>query len=199
MLRVDEIFTSFQGEGPFIGTLCLFVRLYGCNLNCSFCDTIQKDYFEVTPEELAETVLNLTEEQDLKLVVITGGEPLLQLEELKQFQKQLPYNKLQLHLETNGSLLKYEPHFTYIISPKNNKEQIFQYYKDFNNIYFKFIISTMDDLQEIQLLQNKYNYNKIIYIQPEFSNAKQITSQLLTKPLKNLKISGQLHKYLEQR
>ena len=199
MLRVDEIFTSFQGEGPFIGTPCLFVRLYGCNLDCNFCDTPQKKFTKVNEKELGEIIKDLTKEYDLDLVVFTGGEPLLQIGKLNKVKEYLKDTPLNLHIETNGSLLNYDNGFTYIISPKKDKEKIFKFYKDFSNIYFKFVIQNLDDLEEVQLLQKKYDYNNVIYIQPEFSNAKNIVSQLLTKHLKNLKISGQLHKYLEQR
>ena len=48
MLKVNEIFNSFQGEGVYAGTPATFLRLSGCNLNCSFCDTDFKNYDELT-------------------------------------------------------------------------------------------------------------------------------------------------------
>lgn len=100
--KIREIFASIQGEGPYIGYKQLFVRFCGCNLHCGYCDTEfdVKNAKEYTVEEL----LNIVDENlDCHSVSLTGGEPLLNVEFLKEF---LPNSALQIYLETNGTLYK---------------------------------------------------------------------------------------------
>ena len=83
-----EIFVSIQGEGVFAGTPCVFIRLASCNLSCSWCDT--KYTWDWKNYEYANHVMTLhnddiysmIDEYNLKHVVITGGEPLLQQQAL---------------------------------------------------------------------------------------------------------------------
>ena len=79
-LRVQEIFKTIQGEGPFAGQAAIFIRLAGCNLRCFFCDTdFESGYGNlIPPEEIMEKVSYLAFDTAVSLIVITGGEPLLQ-------------------------------------------------------------------------------------------------------------------------
>lgn len=74
-MRINEIFYSLQGEGFYTGTPSLFIRLSGCNLQCPFCDTEHIPYTDMTEREIIEEA----EKCLAKHVVITGGEPSLQL------------------------------------------------------------------------------------------------------------------------
>lgn len=74
-MRINEIFYSLQGEGFYTGTPSLFIRLSGCNLQCPFCDTEHIPYTDMTEREIIEEA----EKCPAKHVVITGGEPSLQL------------------------------------------------------------------------------------------------------------------------
>ena len=83
--RINEIFASIQGEGPVVGYKQLFIRFCGCNLNCEYCDTEFSNGEDFTPQELAQKI---TSEYDLKSfhsISLTGGEPLLSVEFLKEF------------------------------------------------------------------------------------------------------------------
>lgn len=75
-MRVNEIFYSIQGEGAHAGTPCIFIRLSGCNLKCSFCDTDFKSYEDMTEDEIIEKIQSLT--YRCKNIVLTGGEPTIQ-------------------------------------------------------------------------------------------------------------------------
>ena len=98
--NIKEIFASIQGEGPYIGYKQLFVRFCGCNLNCNYCDT---EFGESESEKYsAEELANIIKENlDCHSVSLTGGEPLLNVNFLKEF---LPKCELPIYLETNGTL-----------------------------------------------------------------------------------------------
>lgn len=100
MLTVNEIFYSIQGESLFAGLACTFVRLTGCNLRCTYCDT-RYAYAEGDRMSVAEVVRRVAD-HDCRLVEITGGEPLAQREtpDLVDAMVGAGYDVL---LETNGS------------------------------------------------------------------------------------------------
>lgn len=100
MIKVNEIFKSIQGESTHNGRVCTFIRLTGCNLRCTYCDT--KYSFDEGSSLSLEDVINKVKSLDSNLVEITGGEPLFQKEtpELCSNLIELGYEVL---IETNGS------------------------------------------------------------------------------------------------
>jgi 7-carboxy-7-deazaguanine synthase len=100
-LRVNEIFESIQGESTYAGIPCIFVRLTGCNLRCSYCDTVYA-YSEGAVMSLEE-ILNRVKCYESGNVCITGGEPLLQ-ENISKLINILKKNHFNIYIETNGSL-----------------------------------------------------------------------------------------------
>ncbi len=100
-LRVNEIFKSIQGESSYAGIPCVFVRLTGCNLRCTFCDTTYA-YDEGSDMSLNE-IMSAISGYRCKNVCITGGEPLLQ-QNVSTLINQLKKNLFKVFIETNGSL-----------------------------------------------------------------------------------------------
>lgn len=98
-MRVNEIFYSLQGEGLHTGTPAVFLRLAGCNLRCSFCDTRHEAFTEVTEEEIVREASAFP----ARTIVITGGEPLLQL--TASLCQKLHEEGFAIHIETNGTRL----------------------------------------------------------------------------------------------
>ena len=102
MLKVNEIFYSIQGEGTSTGLPCVFVRLTYCNLRCTYCDTAYAFYQgkEMTFTEIIDEV----KKYDCKLIEITGGEPLVQMDECLTLMKLLCDNGFEVMIETGGSI-----------------------------------------------------------------------------------------------
>ena len=100
--RIHEVFDSVQGEGLYVGERQLFVRFFGCNLRCKFCDTRLESFMEYEPHELLQE-LKLYEDE-YHSVSFTGGEPLLQKDFLKEALKLTREEGFRNYLETNGTL-----------------------------------------------------------------------------------------------
>ena len=100
-LCVNEIFKSIQGESSFAGIPCVFVRLTGCNLRCTYCDTTYAYVkgSEMTINEIMSAIISYK----CMNVCITGGEPLLQ-QNVSKLINQLKKKHFTVFIETNGSL-----------------------------------------------------------------------------------------------
>lgn len=96
-MKVNEIFYSLQGEGNFTGTPAIFIRLSGCNLTCDFCDTQHYNSMSMTEEEIISEV----SQYPARHVVITGGEPTLQL--TPSLVNKLHAAGKFVQIETNGT------------------------------------------------------------------------------------------------
>jgi 7-carboxy-7-deazaguanine synthase len=102
MLKVNEIYYSIQGESTSAGLPCVFVRLTYCNLRCTYCDT---EYAFYEGEDLSvKEIVDEVKKYDCKLVEITGGEPLVQMEESLLLLKKLCDEGFRVLIETGGSL-----------------------------------------------------------------------------------------------
>lgn len=95
-MKVNEIFYSLQGEGRFTGTPAVFLRFSGCNLKCSFCDTSHDEGVEMQAVEIIGEILKYPSRH----IVITGGEPSLQLD--RDFVDCLHQHGYFVQVETNG-------------------------------------------------------------------------------------------------
>ena len=125
-LEVIKVFKTLQSEGPFAGTPAIFIRLSGCNLACTFCDTdYTSTHKRYSPEELFYEALTTRGNSNLDLIVITGGEPFRQ--NLKEFVFFACRRGARVQIETNGTLfqeLNYEYNdtcLTIVCSPKTPK------------------------------------------------------------------------------
>ena len=99
---IREVFSSIQGEGPYVGYKQLFVRFCGCNLKCKYCDT-DFDTAYATKFSVNGLLKLVDMNADCHSISLTGGEPLVNIKFLKEF---LPKCKLPVYLETNGTLYK---------------------------------------------------------------------------------------------
>ena len=101
-MQITEIYKSLQGESTYAGLPCVFVRLTGCNLRCSWCDSEYTFHGgkKMTSEQVWDEVKRLSPKGGL--VEITGGEPMLQERDLVPFMLQLLESGYQVLLETSG-------------------------------------------------------------------------------------------------
>lgn len=112
--RINEIFYSLQGEGRHTGRAAVFVRFSGCNLRCPFCDTDYSDYQRMTAEEI---VAKVSQWKDCGFVVLTGGEPALQVDE--PLIEALHCEGFYIAIETNGTCPLPSAIDWVTLSPKN--------------------------------------------------------------------------------
>lgn len=159
-MRVAEIFFSIQGEGPAMGRPAHFVRLSGCNLSCEGCDTYHTVWRDLSPEDIFE-------EANGERVVITGGEPTLQMEELSMLIDALYKRGREVHIETNGTNVLGDEDIRkmrcIVVSPKRGSDVDFDCWSSFRNVHFKFVLGqkpwcwTAGQLKEIipQLPRNR--------------------------------------------
>lgn len=113
---ISEIFVSIQGEGLYAGQKQVFVRFAGCNLGCAYCDEPaasakrqkrqQEPFRGRSPSSVAGEVLGLGRKSRAEAVSLTGGEPLLNCEFIKELAPVLKKAGLAVHLETNGTLYR---------------------------------------------------------------------------------------------
>jgi len=183
-MKVSEIFVSIQGEGRFMGQPCIFLRLYGCNLRCSSCDTkyaIHGNYDKYSTIGLANTLPSIL----VKRVVVTGGEPLLQKSELLDLVDMLSKDKIFL-LETNGTIFSKQvvkKFFNITVSPKRdykNLDYLLGRWASYKNVDFKFVIGESEwcwSFEEILTVVERYNIRPYrVWLMPEGSTSEEISS-----------------------
>ena len=153
-LKVNEIFYSLQGEGANTGMPVIFIRLSGCNLKCSYCDTDHSSYTEMDIDEICN---QLQKYSLCKKVIFTGGEPLLQLTP-KQVDI-LQFLNYSVAVETNGTLPLYKGEvnfdFDYVsVSPKISAQAICQNFLNNEVDEFRYAIAknqTPPDIQDLPI------------------------------------------------
>ena len=189
MLNVVELFYSIQGEGSQVGIPCIFIRLHGCNLSCSFCDeTLHKGAYESLS---FDEILTKMKAYPSYHVVITGGEP--SLYDLNGFIEFLHAHMYSVAVETNGynfSNIVSANWITY--SPKEWKEIAQHGYDE-----IKFIVSQTSD---VSLLLEFKSY-KPMFIQPQNDKDKPNYDNVafcvdFVKKHPQFILSVQLHKFL---
>ncbi|MFA6385029.1 MAG: 7-carboxy-7-deazaguanine synthase QueE [Candidatus Omnitrophota bacterium] len=100
--KISEIFDSIQGEGIYMGERHVFVRFFGCNLKCRYCDTKPERYAEYEPGALLDAAKRY--QRVSGTICYTGGEPLLQKDFLKEMLPLALTHNFKNYLETNGTL-----------------------------------------------------------------------------------------------
>lgn len=170
-MQVSEIFYTLQGEGISIGIPAVFLRLSGCHLRCTWCDTKYTwDLKSGKKMKLAE-ILKAIKKYPTKHLVVTGGEPLIQQNELIKLFKKLPDHYIEI--ETSGSLPTFINQYInhYNCSPKlsNSKNKTIKLEKfPAEKTYYKFVVDNKKDLKEIKEFIKKYKITREkVFLMPQ--------------------------------
>lgn len=197
-MKVNEIFYSLQGEGNFTGTPAVFVRFSGCNLNCDFCDTQHNRGIEMSEDEIISEVSKYPAYH----VVITGGEPTLQL--TPSLVNKLHAAGKFVQIETNGAR-PLSDGLDYLIdwvtvSPKYGNVPNIQRIDELKVVYD---ISHPEHVAKLEKVEARYR--NTYYLQPCDRCNSEYNETNLTSCLKYImehpkwKLSLQTHKMLNLR
>lgn len=167
-MKVNEIFPAISGEGKNAGIPTVFVRLSGCNLFCAWCDSkYHKDGEHISVGDLSRKISSY----GMRDITVTGGEPLLQREELFKLQEYMPGRRF--HLETNGTIYddRLKNFYSVTVSPK---KQALEYsvssvkkLAKLPNTTFKFVYENKNDEWWWSLLKRAEVMLDKVYIMPE--------------------------------
>jgi len=212
-IMVNEIFASINGEvnkwGQ--GSPTVFIRLQGCNLKCSYCDTAyaqnisSADVVNLTIPEILETI----ESFGIKRVTITGGEPLLQKETFCLINK-LFYDGYQISVETNGSIKIpitpcSHPDICWVVDYKtefSDKMMKLNYRNLCKDDFIKFVIKDKKDFDDAIGIKNMlqcFGVRAQFAFSPigaDFKLAGEMTKWILNRKIDDVIVNLQIHKII---
>lgn len=216
-MKVVEIFDSIEGEGKRTGQTATFIRLAGCNIRCSYCDTTYALFGE--SEECKYQELEISDiisrvNKNWRRVTITGGEPLIH-KDVDKLIAELSKNDCQINIETNGTIntsefTQYDNVFVSIdyklpSSGVCDKMQWENFTKLKNTDVIKFIVGSEDDIcmmKEI-ISRLRIHYTKdtlpIIYVGAVFENispARIVEEIISDRELSDVIFQLQIHKFI---
>ncbi len=194
-MQVNEIFKSIQGEGPNFGKPAIFLRTAQCNLKCTWCDTkytwdwknydFQKEVKEMTTDEVKDAISAL----EIKHLVITGGEPLLQQDDLADLLSFLKPD-FYVEVETNCTILPNKMLTDLVdqwnVSPKTKNSgnplelcennECYYFFANQKNCFFKYVVENETDITEIKKFVTKYKIpEKRVQLMAQASTKEEIS------------------------
>lgn len=171
-MRINEVFFSIQGEGKLAGVPSAFIRTTGCNLRCTWCDSPATSWFPTGIEQSVDELLERLSGLPTRYVVLTGGEPLL-ANEVEALTRDIRAAGYHLTIETAATVWRDVQCDLASISPKLGHStpwerdggrqgdrhekarlnlDVIRRFQQFADYQLKFVVSTPDDLGEIDLL-----------------------------------------------
>lgn len=221
-INFHSMFTTIQGESKSTGYKTLFIRLFGCNLRCSYCDAmsavIGKQFKTMPTEELISLALKKVKEDNVGYVTITGGEPLLQ-ESTYVLIKCLVDVGMKVNIETNGGVpilfdyfsAKEREYISFTVDRKTmvkdyNEKMLIQNIKGLNNNdELKFVIVSMEAYKQALAFINKHDVTIPCILSPVFYRNKiqDVAKEMAMCYINdnsirsNVRIGLQTHKFLE--
>lgn len=221
-MKINEIFYSIEGEGIRAGHPCVFIRTFGCNLNCNYCDSQYACKGDNYTEMSIVDILNEVKKYNTRYITITGGEPLIQDEEEMSslIMCLLSYN-YYVNIETNGAADLayyreirwneipniYEGQFIFTMDWKSDSCGMSKFMNKDNLAclgrcdVLKFVVGSEQDLIQMkELLQSdEYLYSRVhIFVSPVFGkiNPKYIVEFLKQNGLDKVRLQLQIHKFI---
>ncbi len=189
-----EHFYTIQGEGYHQGKAAYFIRLGGCDIGCVWCDVKDSWDVEKHPKVNVERLKLNVLETPAKLVVITGGEPLMH--NLDELTTALQQQGLQTNIETSGAHPLSGKWDWICLSPKKFKAPLPEILPLANEL--KIVVYNKSDFDWAEKYAALVNPNCKLYLQPEWDKATEVTPLLIAYIKANPKwqLSLQVHKYI---
>ena len=193
-LPIMESFYTIQGEGYYSGSAAYFIRVAGCDVGCHWCDVKESWDSNIHPV-ISINMLVDNAVKHSKMVVITGGEPLMW--NMNPLTKLLKQNGIKVHVETSGSNTLTGSWDWICLSPKKRKLPSDEVYLRANEL--KVIVFNKHDLIYAEEQSKKVNKKCILFLQPEWDKKDEMLPIIVDYIKKNdkWKISLQTHKYLK--
>ena len=199
-MKIAEIFRSLQGEGRNQGKPCLFIRLAGCNLHCHWCDT---PYAQTGGKEMnLEGVLEQLMRVNPAYVCITGGEPLLQADDLEPVIVSLHRRGTEIDIETNGTInfTRLQPYASICMDVKcpSSGEQSNLALLDALRVQdsVKFVVKDETDCQYARDTIISHHIPGEIFLSPVFGSDYQMIAKFILDNNLPARFQVQLHKII---
>ena len=212
VFHVVEKFVSINGEGQHAGELAVFIRLRGCNLKCSYCDTRWACTEDAKAEEMTEVeIVSYVISTGVKRVTLTGGEPLLADNAIDLLEAFAAHKDIIIEIETNGSVdihpfaeIDNPPAFTldYKLKGSGMEDRMltdnFKYLKSKDTV--KFVCSDVSELDRVCEIVDKYRISDkcTALISPVFGRIEpaDMVDYLITHKRNDIRLQLQLHKFI---
>jgi 7-carboxy-7-deazaguanine synthase len=206
-MKISEIFFSLQGEGVEIGLPTVFVRLFACDLRCSWCDTMYavegREFREMSLQDVRAEI----DKSACRRVCITGGEPLIQKKEVEALARELISDGYSIILETSGHKMPPPVFWTEgsVISMDckcpgsgmHEKMDFTLFEKLRARDQLKFVIADERDYDYAADILNKHRIKANVIFQPvEGAGLGWITEKVLSDRLEGVRVLPQLHKII---
>lgn len=214
IMLVDEIFASIQGESTDSGRPCIFIRFFGCDVGCSFCDQPQHCYKKMRIDNILKEVRTFP---SIRYVCITGGEPLNQWNLVYPLVLELCQYGYEVAIETSGCKKieqdLYNRSFKYVMDIKCPSSGV-AHKNIFENLMVlqqkdevKFVIGDRKDYEYMKKVLMKYPTSAKILVSPviledkntgtyKISVGNELVDWLIHDRITNIKVQIQIHKFL---
>ncbi len=194
-LPVMERFYTLQGEGVFAGQAAYFIRLGGCDVGCTWCDVKESWDAAAHPQLSVENLVEAAAKYQGKIVVITGGEPLMH--NLSYLTEALQNQGLRTHIETSGAHPLSGTWDWICLSPKKFKYPLDETAKFADEL--KIIVYNKHDFKWAELYAEQVSPQCALILQPEWSREKEMLPLIVEYVKQNpqWRVSLQTHKYME--
>ena len=208
-MQVIEKFVSINGEGLRQGELAVFIRFANCNLRCSYCDTRYSFENPIYTDESIDEIINWVNNQNVKNITLTGGEPLIQ-DGIKELMIKLSNLGYRIEIETNGSIdikeflniknVSFTLDYKLPVSLMEHKMNLDNYKHITKLDSVKFVCGTNEDLLKTKEIIDKYDLiNKTnCMISPVFNMIElpNIVDFMILNNLNDVKLCLQIHKFI---
>jgi len=206
-MKINEIFLSIDGEVNSFGGQGIwstFIRFQGCNLNCSYCDTLQAQNpakgYEMSIDEIVRQADNI----GCRKVTITGGEPFFQSEDLYHLEEELINRRYKISIETNGSYHLWGCKSPVIMdyklpsSGQEDKMDLSNFFVLRSIDYIKFVIGSKEDYDRAREILSRAAKAKLAF-SPDLNilSANTLMDWMKKDKLFNVQLNVQLHKLMQ--